>query len=185
MWRIARLALVAAMLIAAYGTIGGTGGIVSPHVVPLARIDGWALTGARENPASRLVVAYDAAAARKVWRATHAARQAWSAGTAREYGVHAGLDTVDFTRQAVLVLESTGSSSCPSSLAEVRRLAAGAIDLVTTTYRPDEFCTADLHAVTEIVAVDRYLLPAATALASARVLVDGARIGAVHVMTAS
>jgi hypothetical protein len=176
---------VAAMLIAAYGTIGGTGASGPPRVVPLARIDGWALTGPREDPASRLVVAYDVAAARKVWRATHASRQVRRSGPARDYGVYAGIDTVDFTRQAVLVLESTGSSSCPSFLAEVRRLAAGAIDLVTTTYRPDEFCTPDLHAITQIVAVDRYVLPAATALASARVLVDGARIVAVHVVTAS
>jgi hypothetical protein len=184
MWRIARLALVAAMLLAAYGTIGtGTSG--SPHVVLLARIDGWALPGASANRATRLVVAYDAAAARKLWATTHPAVRAAHAGAARLYGVHNGLDIVDFTRQVVLVLESAGSSSCPSSLVDVRYLAAGAVDLVTTSHRPEEFCTADMHAFTEIVAVDRFLLPAATALGHARVLVDGTRIGAVHVASGS
>jgi hypothetical protein len=185
MWRIARLALVVAMLIAADGTPGepGTGGL--PRLVPLARIDGWALTSAISQPSSRVVVAYDAAAARKVWTTTHAARRARRTASAPEYGVYAGLDTVDFSRQVVLVLESAGSSSCPNSLLDVRPRPAGGVDLVTSTYRPEEFCTADLHAFTEIVAVDRDLLPPASALGSPTVLVDGARIGAVHVATAS
>jgi hypothetical protein len=184
MWRIARLALVAAMLLAAYGSIGPAAS-EPPHIVPLARIDGWALTGATAQPTSHLVVAYDSAAARKIWRATRAARRVRRAGPGHGYGVYAGLDAVDFTRQAVLVLESTGSSSCPSSLLDVRPLSAGAIDLVTTSYRPEKLCTADLHAYTEIVAVDRNLLPSAPALARARMLVDGTRIGAVYVATGS
>jgi hypothetical protein len=130
-------------------------------------------------------VAYDAAAARKLWRATRATRRVRRTGPAPEYGVYAGLDAVDFARQVVLVLESAGSSSCPSTLVDVRPLTAGAVDLVTDTYRPEEFCTADLHAFTEIVAVDRDLLPPAPALASPTVLVNGSRIGAVHVATAS
>jgi hypothetical protein len=173
---------MAAMLIAAYGSIG-PGASEPPHIVPLARMDGWALTGAPTQPTSRLVVAYDTAAARKIWKATHAPRRIRRAGPHGEYGVYAGLDSVDFTRQAVLVLESAGSSSCPSSLLDVRPLSAGAINLVTSAYRPEKFCTADMHAYTEIVAVDRDLLPAAAALARVRVLVDGARIGAVHVAT--
>jgi hypothetical protein len=182
MWRIARLALVVAMLLAAEGTAGDTGTRLSPRLVRLARIDGWALTGARSQPASRVLVAYDAAAARKLWRATRAIPRVRGTGPAPEFGVYAGLDAVDFARQAVLVVESAGSSSCPSSLVDVRPLTAGAVDLVTNTYRPEKFCTADLHAFTEIVAIERDLLPA-TALASPTVLVDGIRIGAVHVAT--
>jgi hypothetical protein len=186
MWRIARLALVAAMLIAAtYGAVGDTERSVSPHVVTLARIDGRAMTGATRQPESRLVIAYDAAAARKLWMSTRAGRGIRRAGPAREYGVYADLHSVDFARQAVLILESAASSSCPASLVDVRPLEAGAIDLVTTTYRPDESCTADLHAFTEIAAVDRDLLPDATALDSARVLLDGTRISTVHVAPTS
>jgi hypothetical protein len=186
MWRVARLALVAAMLIAAtYGAMGVTGRSVSPHVVTLARIDGRALTGAPVQSAGRLVIAYDLAAARKLWMSTHAGRGVRRAGPAREYGVYSDLRGVDFARQAVLVLESAASSSCPSSLVDVRPLAAGAIDLVTTPYRSDEVCGANLHAFTEIAAVDRDLLPDSTALSSAQVLLDGTRISTVHAATAS
>jgi hypothetical protein len=183
MWRIARLALVAAMLIAAYGTIGDSATGVSPRVISLARIDGWPLTGGAGAPTTRLVVAYDAAAAQKVW--TRATRQAGHEEPPGGYGVHADLGSVDFTRQAVLVLESAGSSSCPTALVDVRRLATRTVQLVTTTSRPGEFCTADLHAFTEIVAVDRGLLPAATTLAATKVLVDGSRVPAVRVADAS
>ena len=185
MWRIARLALVAAMLIAAYGTIGDGTTSTSPHVVPLARIDGWTSTRASAQPLTHLVVAYDAASAAKLWTATRAVRDAGHGGPAGEYGVYADLGSVDFTRQAVVVLESAGSSSCPTSLVDVRPLKAGAVELVTTTARPEAFCTADLHAFTEFVAVDRDLLPASTGLASTRVLVDGTRIDAVRVATPS
>jgi hypothetical protein len=186
MWCIARLALVAAMLIAAtYGAAGGMRRSIPPPVVTLARIDGQALTGRAAQFASRLVVAYDLAAARKLWMSTRAGRGRRRAGPAREYGVYADLHSVDFGRQAVLILESAASSSCPASLVDVRPLEAGVIDLVTTTYRPDEFCTADLHPFTEIAAVDRYLLPDVTALNAAQVLLDGTRISTVHAMTAS
>jgi hypothetical protein len=184
MWRIARLALVAAMLIAAYGTIGDGTTSTSPHVVPLARIDGWTSTRASAQPLTHLVVAYDAASAAKLWTATRVVRDARHGGPAGEYGVYADLGSVDFSRQAVVVLESAGSSSCPTSLVDVRPLTAGAVELVTTA-RPEGFCTADLHAFTEFVAVDRDLLPAATGLASTRVLVDGTRIDAVRVATPS
>jgi hypothetical protein len=186
MWRIARIALVAAMLIAAmYGAVGHTGRSVAPHVVTLARIDGRALTGPAAQPTSRLVIAYDAAAARRLWMSTHAGRGMRRAGPAREYGVYADLHSVDFARQAVVILESAASTSCPTRVIDVHPLAAGAIDLVTTTYRPDEACTTDLHAFTEIAAVDRNLLPEVTALGSAQVLLDGTRISAVHVAAAS
>jgi hypothetical protein len=186
MWRIARLAIVAAMLIAAaYGAVGGTRRSVSPHVVTLARIAGRALNGTAAKPASRLVIAYDAAAARELWMSTHAGRGTRRAGPARGYGVYADLRSVDFVRQAVVILESAAPTSCPTSVVDVRPLAAGAIDVVTTTYRSDEFCTADLHVFTEIAAVDRDLLPDATALHSAQLLLGGTRIGTVHVATAS
>jgi hypothetical protein len=184
MWRIARLALVAAMLIAAtYGAAGDMRSS-SPHVVTLARVGGRALTGAAHT-ASRLLIAYDAAAARKLWRSAHAGRGMRRAGPALGYGVYADLHSVDFDRQAVVILESAASPGCPTSVVDVRPLAAGALDLVTTTYRSGESCAADLRAFTEIAAVDRDLLPDAAALGSAQVLLDGTRIGTVHVATAS
>jgi hypothetical protein len=186
MWRIARLALVAAMLIAAtYGAVSDTGRSVSPQVVTLARIHGRALNRRPAQPASRLIIAYGAAAARKLWMSTHAGRGMRRAGPARGYGVYADLRTVDFARQAVVILESAAPTGCPTSVVDVRPLAAGVIDVVTTTYRSDELCTADLYAFTEIAAVDRDLLPDAKTLDSAQVLLDGTRIGAVHAATAS
>src|SRR4051812_24596555 len=138
MWRIARLALVAAMLIAAYGTIGDSATGVSPRVISLARIDGWPLTGGAGAPTTRLVVAYDAAAAQKVW--TRATRQAGHEEPPGGYGVHADLGSVDFTRQAVLVLESAGASSCPPAPADARRPATPPAPPVPPPPGPGGFC---------------------------------------------
>src|SRR3954470_9201343 len=100
MWRVARLMVIAAMLVCACARASEAGVRMAPVsrvVVPLARLDGWALSRQSGQPQARISPAYDASAARKVWASTP---------------VGYDLGRVDFSRQAVLVLESGDSGSC-------------------------------------------------------------------------
>ena len=94
---------------------------VSPYVVPLARVDGWRLSAPTAAPPPRVALAYDLAAARAAWASARAGNGARRTGSGGELGVYTDLDRVDFSRQAVLVVESGGSSSCPPYVLDVRR----------------------------------------------------------------
>jgi hypothetical protein len=184
MWGVARLVVVAAMLVCAGGSASDEVARPSSAVLPLARIDGWPLEAPASESSTHVVVAYDAAAGRKVWAAAHVAGDGGhGAGTVRPNAVYADLDAVDFTRQVVLVLETAGSSSCPRSVLDVRRRASGTVDVTTTADATDHSCTADLHAYTQILAVDRARLPGARALPTTSVFLDGARADQVGLVT--
>lgn len=190
MWRVARLVLVAAMLICASArpadpNLPGTpGSQVSPYVVPLARLDGWQLRTPGGRPEAQVALAYDLAAARALWASTRAADAVHRDGPGNRFGVSVDVDRVDFAHQLVLVLESGGSGSCPPHVVDVRRPGSGGVEIVTGTDGAGGPCTADLDLYTEIVAVDRDRLPPAASLRTTPVTVDGTRIEAVTVVHA-
>lgn len=182
-----RSRMVAALL-AVWAVSACSGAFLSVHegrpladgVTILARIDGWRseLTsdpdGTRQVPDLLLEISYDEATARAAWADNVPGDVPAGSGDPGEFGIHADLDDVDFSQDAVVVYSAGQSGSCPAWLVDAT-YAAGAFDVVESDEVPEgsDGCSDVRVPYRLVLAVDRDKLPPPEDLPVDRVHVDG------------
>lgn len=126
-------------------------------VTVLARADGWR-DGLPFDGFLLVEIATDEAAASRAWDDNVPDTLEPADGDPIEPGLYGALDDVDLSRQALVVVSSGGSSSCPPW---VRHLDAVAGRVEVSLARDDATaCTDDFQPYRLVLAVDRDQLPA-------------------------
>jgi hypothetical protein len=129
----------------------------------LATVGGWRDGLAqREDVSGWLEVAYDAEAGERAFDENVPDGLGTSDADPSEDGRHAGLDTVDWDHEVVVVWSSGRSGSCPVWVADLR-LEGGTIAVETASPIAGG-CTDDWNPYRTVLAVDRALLPDAADL---------------------
>lgn len=163
----AMFVMTALVLAACGGDVGSSGPDDGPVTV-LARADGWRAGIEPSVGFMLLEVAMDEGTALQAW-ADNVPNElpAADGDPPTEPGAFRSLDDVDFDMQAVVVVSSGGSSSCPPWVRDIRILD----DRVEVSLAREaaEACTDDLHPYRLVLAVDRDRLPAPEALPVERV----------------
>ena len=170
-----------------------------PAVQPLAKMDGWSpgvsAAFGDYHPFAVLEIAYDQPTAEQAWDAVVPDELPNRRGYPAQVGLYGSLDSVDFSRQAVVVWSSVQSGSCPSWLADITTDGAtvemtsgelGEIRIpVATPLRKKDVpmdCTADDNPYSMVLAVDRDRLPERSELPTDDVVIDGQTLGIGYVV---
>lgn len=160
--------VVAALFLAACGGGVGSSGPDDGPVTVLARADGWR-SGIEASVGFLLLeVAYDEGTALRAW-AENVPNElpADDGDPPATPGAYRSLDDVDFSRQAVVVVSSGGSSSCPPWVRDIRTV--GDRVEVELAREGAQACTDDFQPYRLVLAVDRDRLPGLDALPVERV----------------
>lgn len=136
---------------------GGPTAGTADGVEALARDDGWR-EGSDAEPRFVVVeIAWDRATAQQAWEENVDASLPDADGTPDAPGRYGSLEQVDLDEQALVVVSSGTSSSCPAWVADLRtdedRL------LVELDRAPAQACTDDFVPYRMVLAVDRDRLP--------------------------
>lgn len=163
---LAVMLLTSALLLAACG--GGVGGSGEGPVTALARADGWR-SGIEASVGFLLLeVAHDEGTALRAWTDNVPNELPADEGDPPTApGAYRSLDDVDFSRQAVVVVSSGGSSSCPPWVRNIRTV--GDRVEVELAREGAQACTDDFQPYRLVLAVDRDRLPDLDALPVERV----------------
>lgn len=150
---------------------GGDDGIArdgDSAVTVLARADGWRDDVQQIAGFMLIEIAADEDTAARAWDENVPDSLPAAEGDPVGPGVYGVLENVDFTRQALVVVSSGGSSSCPPW---VRDLATFEDRVEVTLARDDgaTACTDDFHPYRLLLAVDRLRLPGPEALPVERI----------------
>lgn len=150
---------------------GGDDGITQdgdPAVTVLARADGWRHDLQKTAAFMVIEIAEDDDTAMRAWGDNVPVSLPAADGDPVEPGVYGALEDVDVTRQALVVVSSGGSSSCPPWVTDLATFE----DRVEVTLARDgaaTACTDDFHPYRLLLAVDRDRLPRAEALPVERI----------------
>ncbi|MGY1856726.1 hypothetical protein [Modestobacter sp. SYSU DS0290] len=167
-WRIVA-ALLAAPPVAACSAPAADG------VATLVKADGWSPSLDRGDFGGYhtvLEIAHDEATAAAAWATVVPDDLPSAGGEPREPGRYGALEDVDFAEQVLVVLSGGQSGVCPGWLGDVS-VADGEVNLEERRHVPGNGCTEEYAPYRLVLAVDRDSVPAADALPTERVLVDG------------
>lgn len=140
-----------------------TGGAGPAEAITLAKVDGWdpaldePLVGEGADHAV-LEIAYDEAAARRLWDAAVPASLPERGGTPDEPGVYRSLDDLDPAEEVVALWSSGESGSC-SQWVDAVNLEGELVVVTTTTGGGLRDCTSDYVAYRSVLALDRDDVP--------------------------
>jgi hypothetical protein len=143
-------------------------------VQPLAKMDGWSPSASAAfeptEPAFAVVeIAYDMKTAKQAWDATVPDDLPSRTGYPTDAGIYGSFDSVDFSRQAVVVWSSGQSGSCPGWL---RDIATDSATVTITRGQVGQVCNADYDPYSMLLAVDRERLPTSSELPTDDVVID-------------
>lgn len=161
------LARLTACGVAVFLVVGGTepvgsgdpDGSGSGEVTMLAKAEGWrdGLHETAGQPYMWLEVAADPATGRQAWEENVPTELPQGDGRPDDPGLYAPLEDVDLDTQALVVVSSGESGSCPVWVADLRVLADRVeVDLGSVD---QQACTDDVNPYRLVLAMDRDLLP--------------------------
>ncbi|MGY1842193.1 hypothetical protein [Modestobacter sp. SYSU DS0875] len=160
----------------AVSCVGACSGPTADGVTTLVKADGRSPSLGSEDVGGGyyavLEVAYDEATAAAAWDAVVPSGLPSADGEPREPGRYGALEDVDLAEQVLVVFSGGQSGVCPGWLGDVS-VADGEVHLEERRHVPGDGCTDDFAPYRLVLAVDRDRVPAAEALPTERVLVDG------------